>query len=164
MESTTVRDVPTIYTYILDDCILSDLDDVGKDSYHHTFFEMLGNWSFGDYFKVCRLTLSNSPLNRSTSQKDAIRYSWDMLTNIYKLDKDRLYVTYFEGDLKNGLDPDLEARNHWLDVGVAESHIIPGSAKDNFWGTGCPILVLTLSQLDCRNGRYWSLRTFKVST
>lgn len=59
-----------------------------------------------------------------------------MLTNVYKLDKDRLYVTYFEGDLKNGLDPDLEARNHWLDVGVAESHIVPGSAKDNFWGIG----------------------------
>ena len=87
-----------------------------------------------------------------------------MLTNVYKLDKDRLYVTYFEGDRKNGLDPDLEARNHWLDVGVAESHIIPGSAKDNFWGTGCLTLVLTLSQLDCRNGRYWSLRTFKVLT
>jgi alanyl-tRNA synthetase len=164
VESITVRDAPTIYTYVLDNCILSDLDDVGKDSYHHTFFEMLGNWSFGDYFKVCRLTLLQLPLNRSASQKDAIRYSWDMLTNIYKLDKDRLYVTYFEGDLKNGLNPDLEARNHWLDVGVAESHIIPGSAKDNFWGTGCPTLVLTLSQLNCRNGRHRSLRTFKVST
>ncbi|KAI0000339.1 tRNA synthetases class II (A)-domain-containing protein [Russula vinacea] len=97
----------------------NDLDDVGKDSYHHTFFEMLGNWSFGDYFK-----------------KDAIQYSWDMLTNVYKLDKDRLYVTYFEGDPKNGLDPDLEARNHWLNVGVAESHVVPGSAKDNFWEMG----------------------------
>ncbi|KAI9507452.1 tRNA synthetases class II (A)-domain-containing protein [Russula earlei] len=97
----------------------NDLDDVGKDSYHHTFFEMLGNWSFGDYFK-----------------KDAIRFSWDMLTNVYKLNKDRLYVTYFEGDPKIGLEPDLEAREHWLDVGVAESHIIPGSAKDNFWEMG----------------------------
>jgi hypothetical protein len=67
-----------------------------------------------------------------------------MLTNVYKLDKDRLYVTYFEGDPKNGLDPDLEARNHWLDVGVAESHVIPGSAKDNFWGTDCPTLYLDL--------------------
>lgn len=97
----------------------NDLDDVGKDSYHHTFFEMLGNWSFGDYFK-----------------KDAIRYSWDLLTNVYKLDKDRLYVTYFEGDRQNGLEPDLEARQYWLDVGVAENHIIPGNAKDNFWEMG----------------------------
>ncbi|KAH9055056.1 tRNA synthetases class II (A)-domain-containing protein [Lactarius vividus] len=97
----------------------NDLDDVGKDSYHHTFFEMLGNWSFGDYFK-----------------KDAIRFSWDVLTNVYQLDKDRLYVTYFEGDLKNGLEPDVEARQHWLDVGVPESHIVPGSAKDNFWEMG----------------------------
>ncbi|KAF8271507.1 tRNA synthetases class II (A)-domain-containing protein [Lactarius quietus] len=97
----------------------NDLDDVGKDSYHHTFFEMLGNWSFGDYFK-----------------KDAIRYSWDVLTNVFKLDKDRLYVTYFEGDLKNGLEPDLEARQFWLDVGVPESQIIPGNAKDNFWEMG----------------------------
>ncbi|KAH9972402.1 tRNA synthetases class II (A)-domain-containing protein [Lactifluus volemus] len=97
----------------------NDLDDVGKDSYHHTFFEMLGNWSFGDYFK-----------------KDAIQYSWDVLTKVYKLDKDRLYVTYFEGDQKTGLEPDLEARQLWLDVGVAESHVIPGSAKDNFWEMG----------------------------
>ncbi|KAH9022566.1 tRNA synthetases class II (A)-domain-containing protein [Lactarius pseudohatsudake] len=97
----------------------NDLDDVGKDSYHHTFFEMLGNWSFGDYFK-----------------QDAIRYSWDVLTDVYQLDKDRLYVTYFEGDLKNGLEPDLESRQYWLDVGVPESQIVPGSAKDNFWEMG----------------------------
>jgi alanyl-tRNA synthetase len=97
----------------------NDLDDVGKDSYHHTFFEMLGNWSFGDYFK-----------------KDAIRYSWDVLTNVFQLDKDRLYVTYFEGDLKNGLEPDLEARQFWLDVGVPEKQILPGNAKDNFWEMG----------------------------
>jgi hypothetical protein len=59
------------------------------------------------------------------------------LTNVYKLDKTRLYVTYFEGDQRNGLEPDLEARQYWLDVGVAESHVIPGNAKDNFWGTKC---------------------------
>ncbi|KAI0267165.1 tRNA synthetases class II (A)-domain-containing protein [Gloeopeniophorella convolvens] len=97
----------------------NDLDDVGKDSYHHTFFEMLGNWSFGDYFK-----------------KEAIQFSWDVLTNVYKLEKDRLYVTYFEGDPKNGLEPDLEAKQYWREVGVSVSHIIPGSAKDNFWEMG----------------------------
>ncbi|KAL6016402.1 Alanine--tRNA ligase [Candidozyma auris] len=97
----------------------NDLDDVGKDSYHHTFFEMLGNWSFGDYFK-----------------KEAIEWSWELLTGIYKLEKDRLYVTYFEGDEKNGLKPDLEAKQYWLDVGVAEDHILPGNATDNFWEMG----------------------------
>ncbi|THV06778.1 hypothetical protein K435DRAFT_743360 [Dendrothele bispora CBS 962.96] len=97
----------------------NDLDDVGKDSYHHTFFEMLGNWSFGDYFK-----------------KEAITYSWELLTEVYKLPKDRLYVTYFEGDPKNNLQPDLEAKQYWLDTGVLEDHILPGNAKDNFWEMG----------------------------
>ncbi|KAJ2922012.1 hypothetical protein H1R20_g15075, partial [Candolleomyces eurysporus] len=97
----------------------NDLEDVGKDSYHHTFFEMLGNWSFGDYFK-----------------KEAIAYSWDLLTNVYKLPADRLYVTYFEGDPANGLEPDLEAKQFWLDQGVPEDHILPGNAKDNFWEMG----------------------------
>lgn len=97
----------------------NDLEDVGRDSYHHTFFEMLGNWSFGDYFK-----------------KEAIGWSWELLTQVYGLDKDRLYVTYFEGDVKNGLEPDLEAKQFWLDVGVAEDHILPGNAEDNFWEMG----------------------------
>ncbi|THH02716.1 hypothetical protein EW145_g6718 [Phellinidium pouzarii] len=97
----------------------NDLDDVGKDSYHHTFFEMLGNWSFGDYFK-----------------KDAISFSWRLLTEVYKLPADRLYVTYFEGDPKNGLASDNEARDFWREQGVPESHILTGNAKDNFWEMG----------------------------
>ncbi|KAF8629235.1 hypothetical protein AX17_005815 [Amanita inopinata Kibby_2008] len=97
----------------------NDLEDVGKDSYHHTFFEMLGNWSFGDYFK-----------------KEAIAYSWELLTEVYHLPKDQLYVTYFEGDRNNGLEPDLEAKQFWLEQGIAADHILPGTAKDNFWEMG----------------------------
>ncbi|KAG0680001.1 Alanine--tRNA ligase [Pichia californica] len=97
----------------------NDLEDVGRDSYHHTFFEMLGNWSFGDYFK-----------------KEAINYSWDLLTKVYGIPADRLYVTYFGGDEKAGLEPDLEAKQFWSDVGVPDDHILPGNAKDNFWEMG----------------------------
>ena len=80
---------------------------------------MLGNWSFGDYFK-----------------KEAIHYSWELLTEIYGLEADRLYVTYFEGNKAGGLDPDTEAKDLWKSVGVADDHILPGNMKDNFWEMG----------------------------
>lgn len=96
----------------------NDLEEVGIDTYHHTMFEMLGNWSFGDYFK-----------------KDAIAWSWELLTEVYKLPADRLYVTYFEGDEKEGLEKDQEAYDLWKQY-VAEDHILPGNKKDNFWEMG----------------------------
>lgn len=96
----------------------NDLEEVGIDTYHHTMFEMLGNWSFGDYFK-----------------KEAIAWSWELLTEVYKLPKNRLYVTYFEGDAKEGLDKDTETLEFWKQY-VDESHILPGNKKDNFWEMG----------------------------
>lgn len=96
----------------------NDLEEVGVDTYHHTMFEMLGNWSFGDYFK-----------------KEAIAWSWELLTEVYKLDKNRIYVTIFEGDEKEGLPRDVEAFNEWKKW-VAEDRILMGNKKDNFWEMG----------------------------
>jgi alanyl-tRNA synthetase len=96
----------------------NDLEEVGIDTYHHTMFEMLGNWSFGDYFK-----------------KEAIAWSWELMTGVYKIDKSRLYVTYFEGDEKEGLEKDTETYNFWKAF-VDEANILPGNKKDNFWEMG----------------------------
>ncbi|MEW6250914.1 MAG: alanine--tRNA ligase-related protein [Planctomycetota bacterium] len=116
----------------------NDLDDVGHDTYHHTFFEMLGNWSFGDYFK-----------------REAIAWAWELLTQVWGLDKQRLHATYFGGDAAEGLEPDFEARDLWLEIMRKEglepdredpppseggagggSHVHAGSKKDNFWEMG----------------------------
>src|SRR5574344_2197925 len=96
----------------------NDLEEVGHDTYHHTMFEMLGNWSFGDYFK-----------------KEAIGWAWELLTEVYKLDSNRLYATVFEGYAKDGLDLDSEAKDYWLQYLPAE-RIILGNKKDNFWEMG----------------------------
>ena len=96
----------------------NDLEEVGIDTYHHTMFEMLGNWSFGDYFK-----------------KEAISWAWELLTKIYKLPIDRIYVTVFEGDEKEKLGFDQEAFNFWKEF-IEESHILRGNKKDNFWEMG----------------------------
>ena len=96
----------------------NDLEEVGVDTYHHTMFEMLGNWSFGDYFK-----------------EDAIEWAWDLLTNVYELPKDRLYVTVFEGDDKENLAFDQDAYDFWKKY-IAEDRILRGNKKDNFWEMG----------------------------
>jgi len=96
----------------------NDLEEVGHDTYHHTMFEMLGNWSFGDYFK-----------------KEAIEWAWELLTDKYKLDKERLYVTIFEGDKKDGTSLDTEAFNYWNNI-VPADRILKGNKKDNFWEMG----------------------------
>ena len=96
----------------------NDLEEVGVDTYHHTMFEMLGNWSFGDYFK-----------------KEAIGWSWELLTKVYKLDESRLYVTIFEGDAKENLAKDEDAFNEWKKW-VSDDRILLGNKKDNFWEMG----------------------------
>jgi len=96
----------------------NDLEEVGVDTYHHTMFEMLGNWSFGDYFKL-----------------EAIEWCWELLTEVYKIPKDRLYVTVFEGDEKEGIPASAIALSKWMKI-VDKEHIVFGNKKDNFWEMG----------------------------
>lgn len=112
----------------------NDLEEVGIDTYHHTMFEMLGNWSFGDYFK-----------------KEAIAMSWELLTEVYKIPKDKLYVTVFEGDAKENLPKDQEAFDFWKEH-IAEDRILLGNKKDNFWEMGDtgPCGPCSEVHVDCR--------------
>ncbi len=96
----------------------NDLEEVGVDTYHHTMFEMLGNWSFGDYFK-----------------KEALEWAWELLTEVYKIPKDRLYVTVFEGDKSENLEFDQDSYDIWKGL-IAEDRILRGNKKDNFWEMG----------------------------
>jgi len=93
----------------------NDLEDVGFDTYHHTMFEMLGNWSFGDYFK-----------------RDAINWAWELLTEVYKIPKENLYVSVFEGNPEENVPFDQEAWDIWKEL-IDEDRIILGNKKDNFW-------------------------------
>ena len=113
----------------------NDLEEVGVDTYHHTMFEMLGNWSFGDYFK-----------------KEAIAWSWELLTEVYKIDKNKLYVTVFEGDAKEGLPKDDQAFDEWKKW-IPEDRILLGNKKDNFWEMGDtgPCGPCTEIHVDCRS-------------
>ncbi|XP_061415266.1 alanine--tRNA ligase, mitochondrial [Lethenteron reissneri] len=97
----------------------NDLEDVGRDVYHHTFFEMLGNWSFGDYFK-----------------REVCQMAWELLTEVYRIPKERLYVSYFGGSQALGLKADEECREIWLQLGVAAPHVLPFGEKENLWEMG----------------------------
>ncbi|HXS37115.1 MAG TPA: alanine--tRNA ligase [Flavipsychrobacter sp.] len=113
----------------------NDLEEVGVDTYHHTMFEMLGNWSFGDYFK-----------------EEAIAWSWELLTDVFKIPKDRLYITVFEGDAKENLPRDEEAISYWKQH-IDEHRILMGKKKDNFWEMGetGPCGPCTEIHVDCRS-------------
>ena len=87
-----------------------------QDVYHHTFFEMLGNWSFGDYFKT-----------------EVCTWAWELLTTVYKIPKKDLYVTYFGGDEASGLAADEECKQLWIKLGVPEDHVLPGGGKYGLW-------------------------------
>lgn len=112
----------------------NDLEEVGVDTYHHTMFEMLGNWSFGDYFKA-----------------EAIAWSWELLTAVYKIPVDRLYVTIFEGDASENIPRDEEAYTEWKKL-ISEDRILLGNKKDNFWEMGDtgPCGPCTEIHVDCR--------------
>jgi alanyl-tRNA synthetase len=113
----------------------NDLEEVGVDTYHHTMFEMLGNWSFGDYFK-----------------EEAIAWSWELLTKVYQIPEERLYVTVFEGDEKDKLEKDNEAYQCWKKW-IAEDRILKGNKKDNFWEMGDtgPCGPCSEIHVDCRS-------------